>query len=760
MEKERPRNWDWLTAVLLFLLMQVAAARLVTTDWAPYLYFAERMAALGTILGLALGASRFGRRAVFWLAFAYTVVVVPWQISSAAEDKLLLDRLARVGGILQVSLGQFMQRQPVKESLFFVAFVALVFWLLCILAGYAAARKRDILTGVIPAGAIVLVIQVYANYQLRGSWWLGAYLLVALLLIGRGYFRANEKTWAERRVYVNDEAWMNIMGGLFTVVASVIVIAWIFPTSISSVQPVTDAWTRMTRNVRDRLSNAVTSLKGPGGTQGSNFYGTSLALGENAAEGDAPVFSVHVVKDPASYLRYYWRGRVYDTYSDGEWTTSSFTTLGFEPTFSNLPVVDVQNRSEADLRFTVQFPTQSLIYAPGAPVWLDRAANVQVTPVESGLNDVLSWEALSSIPGTGSYEVKSEIGDPTVEDLRAAPSIYPKWVQQRYLQVPDSVRPAMQALAEQVTSGQKTSYDKAVKITQYLRAALQYSTNVPAAPRGQDPIEWVLFDYKKGFCNYYASAEVLMLRSIGVPARLAVGFAQGQSENGDYIVRRRDAHAWPEVFFPGLGWVEFEPTASQLQLTRIDTTVSNSLGGIAPQPTPRGEPEEGTGSSPITPLPRPAVPFGETLAARVLLIVLLVIAAALALYILYRNQMLGMVPVLLDRAFTKSGLSTPGWVENWVRWNQLEPVERAFAPVNWSLRSLGKTPAVHTTAIERAASLKQLLPSATEHIEAVAAELETGLFTPETPDVPRARRAGFLILLHLLRTRVNNFLGM
>src|SRR5512142_105546 len=108
MEKAPAHKWDWLTASLLFLLMQVSAARLVTTNWAPYLYFSETLAALGTILGLALGASRFGRRQTFWLSVAYTLAIVPWQLSGAADNKNLLDRLERVGNILLVSLNQFM----------------------------------------------------------------------------------------------------------------------------------------------------------------------------------------------------------------------------------------------------------------------------------------------------------------------------------------------------------------------------------------------------------------------------------------------------------------------------------------------------------------------------------------------------------------------------------------------------------------------------------------------------------------------------
>ncbi len=757
MEKAPAHKWDWLTAILLFLLMQVSAARLVTTNWAPYLYFAETLAALGTILGLALGVSRFGKRGIYLLTFFYTLVIVPWQLSSAVDAKLLADRLARVGYILSVSLGQFMRRSPVKESLFFVSFVAVVFWLLCILAGYAAVRKKNILVGIIPAGAIALVIQIYANYQVHGSWWLGIYLLIALLLIGRSYYLENEKTWVERRVYVHDEAWSNILGGLFTVVAASILVAWTFPTSISSVQAASDAWSRMTHSARDRLSNAVTSLQGPYGRPGSNFYGATLPMGQNAATGDSTVFTVKIMVPPDSNLRYYWRARVYDTYSGGEWSASPSSTIDFQPPASSLRTTDTGGRSVGQMLFTMEFPTQSLIYAPDEPIWMDKAATVQVTPIEGGLNDVLSWQAKKAFGSGGQYQVRAEIGNPNVQQLRDAVPVYPQWVQARYLQMPANIEAPIQGLARRVTAGMTNPYDKAVAVTSYLRANLTYSTELPAVPEGRDPVEWVLFDYKKGFCNYYASAEVLMLRSVGVPARLAVGFAQGEYQGGTYTVRRRDAHAWPEVFFPGYGWVEFEPTASQLALVRLDPAAqANNPGRQFPAPRTQERPDAVTG--PIPPASSTAsVPFGRTVAARLLSILASLLGAAAVVFLVYRYRVIPRVPVVLDRAFMKTGLSTPGWILSWLRWNRLQPVEQAFAPINWSLRWFGKAPPVHASHAERAATLKELMPLAVEPITIAASELETGLFTPGTPDVPRARHAAWMILVLYVRTRVRSF---
>ena len=109
-----------------------------------------------------------------------------------------------------------------------------------------------------------------------------------------------------------------------------------------------------------------------------------------------------------------------------------------------------------------------------------------------------------------------------------------------------------------------TPYDKATAIEAWLRANVVYDDQTPAPPQDQDGVAYVLA-VKRGYCDYYASAMVVMLRSLGVPARVAVGYAQGQydSVNGVYHVTEKDSHSWVEVFFPKYGWVEFEPTASQ-----------------------------------------------------------------------------------------------------------------------------------------------------------------------------------------------------
>jgi hypothetical protein len=130
------------------------------------------------------------------------------------------------------------------------------------------------------------------------------------------------------------------------------------------------------------------------------------------------------------------------------------------------------------------------------------------------------------------------------------------------LQAPDrSIR--VSALAQEVTRTSTTPYEKVQAIERHLQQNYQYSLDVGTSPQ-TNPVEEFLFIRKTGYCEHYATAMVLMLRSIGIPARLVTGFLPGEwNDFGNYYsVRQQDAHAWVEVFFPRSGWLTFDPTPS------------------------------------------------------------------------------------------------------------------------------------------------------------------------------------------------------
>ena len=162
------------------------------------------------------------------------------------------------------------------------------------------------------------------------------------------------------------------------------------------------------------------------------------------------------------------------------------------------------------------------------------------------------------------YGVVSTISIATADELQASTRAYPGWITERYLQLPSSLPDRVKSLAEEWTrNSPPNAYDRAVTIETRLREYL-YDLKAPAPPRDKDAADYFLFDSKKGYADHLSSAMVVLLRSIGIPARLAVGYVNGDydSEKDAFEIKEKHAHAWPEVFFPEYGWIEFNPTSS------------------------------------------------------------------------------------------------------------------------------------------------------------------------------------------------------
>lgn len=173
----------------------------------------------------------------------------------------------------------------------------------------------------------------------------------------------------------------------------------------------------------------------------------------------------------------------------------------------------------------------------------------------------------------------------TPEDLRDAGTTYPAWVADRYLGLPESITPRTRRLAQQLGDGQATPFDVARVIESHVRSAIRYEENIGVPPSDQDVVDYVLFETREGYCEYYASAMAVLLRLNGVPARVVGGYFAVPFNNDvdGFLYRERNAHLWVEAYFPGYGWIPFEPTASRARMTygtAADTLVA------APPPTP------------------------------------------------------------------------------------------------------------------------------------------------------------------------------
>jgi transglutaminase-like putative cysteine protease len=159
------------------------------------------------------------------------------------------------------------------------------------------------------------------------------------------------------------------------------------------------------------------------------------------------------------------------------------------------------------------------------------------------------------------FTVTSAVPQYTPASLRRTGTDYPDDIRERYLALPDSTSDRVRERAAEITGDAETPYDKAVAIENWLEANKAYSLQV-SRPEG-DIAESFLFDMEAGYCTYYASTMVVLLRSEGVPARFVTGYTTGERVADDeYVVRGLDSHAWVEVYFEDTGWVRFDPTPS------------------------------------------------------------------------------------------------------------------------------------------------------------------------------------------------------
>ncbi|WP_033318082.1 transglutaminase TgpA family protein [Streptomyces yerevanensis] len=172
------------------------------------------------------------------------------------------------------------------------------------------------------------------------------------------------------------------------------------------------------------------------------------------------------------------------------------------------------------------------------------------------------------------YSVKSLIVQPTAKQLADAQEP-PGWLRREFTDVPESLPPMVYDTARQVTAGASNDYERAVKLQDWfaLEGGFVYDTEVQVGS-GSQAIERFLRD-KEGFCVHFSFAMASMARTLGIPARVAVGFTPGSPQSdGTMSVGLRDAHAWPELYFEGVGWTRFEPTPNRgtvPEYTRTDT---------------------------------------------------------------------------------------------------------------------------------------------------------------------------------------------
>ena len=207
--------------------------------------------------------------------------------------------------------------------------------------------------------------------------------------------------------------------------------------------------------------------------------------------------------------------------------------------------------------------------------------------------DVVSFEFDRQILESETYDMVSLVSTASDDDLRRAGAGYNASVTDHYLQLPPDLPGRVRELAERLTRTAETPLDKARAIEAYLRGpSFVYSQDIEAPPSDADGVDYFLFESRTGYSDYFASAMAVMLRAVGVPARMAAGYAPGvfDPESGLNAVRDSDSHGWVQVYFPEFGWIDFEPTPAwpdpARRIGRPTTAATGSGTGSAPEDVP------------------------------------------------------------------------------------------------------------------------------------------------------------------------------
>ena len=752
------RRWDWYAAALLLGLVFTAAVRLSITDWTSELGFVEMVAGLGAIVGLFLGRSRLSGPRVGWVVLACTLVMIPWQVSQVVHgESNIFAILAEESGRLGATFQDIWFNRPVYDPIFFVTLVSSIYWSIGLHCGYRLLRGRNVLSILLPPTVPALIVQYYDGNDPDRIWLLAGYFLLVLLLTGRVQSLDSRDRWSDARVFTAAESEFDLGRTQLALALVIVLFAWLLPTPGAALPAAARVWQAINepyQNFVDWINQTLDSARGRTGN-GMQVYGNTLGLGLRASQGATVVFEV---SPPAVDVpRFYWQMRVYDTYEDDTWGNSHQNwSRNSSAGDGDLPVLRGLAGQVASFGFHWQGDASTLLVAPSLPLWSSLNGTIQYENADPPKVDLTSWRVDPYLQEGMEYTTHALLLAPTVSMLRSAEGSAPVWVTDRYLQTPPNLSQGIRALAQRLTAGRPTQYDKVSAVTDYLRSAIKYSPEIAPAPSGVDPIDWFLFTWKSGYCNYYATAEVLMLRSVGIPARMVVGYAQGQREpDGRFTVRERDAHAWPQVYFSGIGWVDFEPTSSQDALVRpLGSTSSGETPPVTgPQPT-RQVVQKPTN----LPSQNGLISY-QSIVVWVIIFVMLAVVGY-GLWLVNRKQAIWQrIPHFLHRFYQQRGLGIPAWLENWERWSNLTSVERSFQAINQSLMWLGKPQPLHATPAERAEMLKSLLPITAEEIETLKIEHENTLFSQVPGNSLKANHAAWIIRLQTLRAILRRFVG-
>ena len=551
-----------LMAGLVVVCVGLLPWSILEAAWAPRANTLTFVCALSLASGALVAPLRW-RRAIRW------PIVMLLGLALAASNAGLI----RLGG--QAAYEQWiawatdLQAGRIVQDPNLVTFwVTLLIWWAGYSAAHGIASHRPALNALLPTLAALTINTLYTH---RSMTYVIVELFGLVILMTWTTLSSHHAQWNKRQLDYPDTQMDTLISGL--IVASLVCsVAFLVPTITSKS---TLEWLRdLMKPQKTQVQQVAEQLLG-GATpiplaqeSASSSSRMNVELPSSRLIGNPPELSYETVMwvwtdlpaplpeqvrermPEADSRRPYWRGLTYATYTGRGWSTPLTTTV--KPLTSTAP-------SNLTQRFEIVEFHADTVFAANEPI--------SGTP---GLNAVYAGTDLIGLRGTASrYTVTSRLIKADEDALRTAP-LTPTAEMTPYLQLPANLPLRVRELAARLSRDAATAYDKAARIEAYLRT-YTYTLDLPPVPEGRDLVDYFLFDAPGGYCDYYASAMVVMLRAVGLPARLASGYLTGAYDHdfGLYHVIGATMHSWPEVYLEGIGWIEFEPTASQSLVTRL-----------------------------------------------------------------------------------------------------------------------------------------------------------------------------------------------
>lgn len=546
-----PRE-GWLSVVFLAAMLWSVVHSVYEAEWAENLDLLVPMAWL--MMGVGIMAAKSGLRplAAHVLAFLIGFQVIVERFGSRMTAPTWEGRLNELSWHVLTWVEAVTSGGNSRDNVMFAVFMAVLAVTLGYVTAWLVFAKGRGGAAVVLCAALLLLHLSYSYTTLNYHFYL--LLFFGLLLLVRLEISRRQDFWTTSGLAVQGQVVRNVVVTSAVAVGLVLVLARQGPAEQPSalMEPVwgrfMDTWQRGQSHI-DRVFGGV---QGPPVVVVGLAFGNTMQPRDNFELGTGPVLKIE------SPRARYWRTMTYGVYTGQGMVSGDVYGDRFEAN-APLPVPfgATEAREEIEQRITVLANQSNLVFSSDFPVRVDVPTLIEWRETQE---DPAVVRMAAMLRKGQQYTVVSAASVASEDQLRQAGDAYPKGVE-KYLQLPDTIPERVTKLASEATAAAPTPYDKALALEAVLRA-MPYETKVPTPPADRDWVDYTLFDVQTGYADSLSTSMVVMLRSLGVPARVVTGFAPGQYDETEaaYIIFESEAHAWVEVFFPRYGWMNFEPS--------------------------------------------------------------------------------------------------------------------------------------------------------------------------------------------------------